>query len=143
LVLDVDGLLDEGRGNGVVDVGNSLGHTLTTPLGLVSITELASLVGAGRGTGGDDGTVQTGLGDNVNLNGWVALVSSVWVMACWRLQTYTRVVDGTGVDLGDSHDVVVAGGWAVSAARNVVGDQLQFEKAAGEGTSIYRCGLAL
>jgi hypothetical protein len=75
LVLDVDGLLDKGRGNGVVDVGNSLGHALTTPLGLVSIAEFAGLVGAGGGTGGDDGTVQTGLGDNVNLNGWVALLS--------------------------------------------------------------------
>jgi hypothetical protein len=75
LVLDVDGLLDEGRGNGVVDVGNSLCHTLTTPLGFVSIAEFAGLVGAGGGTGRDDGTVQTGLGDNVNLNGWVALVS--------------------------------------------------------------------
>jgi hypothetical protein len=57
LVLDVDGLLDEGWGNGVVDVTNSLGHTLTTPLGLVSIAEFASLVRASGGTGWDDGTV--------------------------------------------------------------------------------------
>ena len=44
LVLDIDGLLDERRGNDVVDVANSLGDTLTTPLRLVSIAELASLV---------------------------------------------------------------------------------------------------
>ena len=73
LVLDIDGLLDEGRGNGVVDVGDSLGHTLTTPLGLVAIAEFAGLVGASGGAGWDDGAVQTGLGDNVDLNGRVAL----------------------------------------------------------------------
>jgi hypothetical protein len=32
--------------------------------------------------------MQASLGDNINLNGWVA----------------TRVVDGPGVDLGDGHD---------------------------------------
>jgi hypothetical protein len=73
LVLDIDLLLDEGGGNGVVDVGDSLGHTLTAPLGLVSITEFAGLVGASGGTGRNDGTVQAGLGDNVNLDSWVAL----------------------------------------------------------------------
>lgn len=44
LVLDIDGLLDQSRGNDVVDVADSLGDTLAAPLGLVSIAELASLV---------------------------------------------------------------------------------------------------
>lgn len=44
LVLDVDVLLDDGRGNDRVDVVNGLGDTLTGPLGLVTVTELASLV---------------------------------------------------------------------------------------------------
>jgi len=41
----------------------------------------------GRGTGGDDGAVKAGLGDDVNLDGRVT----------------ARVVDLTGVDLLDSH----------------------------------------
>jgi hypothetical protein len=61
--------------------------TLASPLALVTITELASLVGTGRGTGRNDGAVQTSLGDNVDLDGGVT----------------TGVVDGSGVDLGDSH----------------------------------------
>jgi len=61
--------------------------TLASPLALVTITELAGLVGAGRGTRGDDGAVETGLGDNVDLDGGVS----------------TGVVDVTGVDLGDRH----------------------------------------
>jgi hypothetical protein len=73
LVLDIDLLLDQSWGNDVVDIADSLGHTLTTPLGLVSVAEFASLVGASRGAGGNDGAVQAGLGDNVNLDGWVAL----------------------------------------------------------------------
>jgi hypothetical protein len=44
LVLDVNLLLDESRGNGVVDVGNSLGDTLTAPLCLISIAEFAGFV---------------------------------------------------------------------------------------------------
>lgn len=44
LVLDIDVLLDESRADDLVNVGNSLGHTLSSPLGLVSITELNSLV---------------------------------------------------------------------------------------------------
>jgi hypothetical protein len=36
----------------------------------------------------DNGTVETGLSDNVNLDGWVS----------------TRVVDLTSVDLGDRHN---------------------------------------
>ena len=73
LVLDVDLLLDQSWGNGVVDVGDSLGDTLTTPLGLVSIAELAGLVGASGGTGGDNGAVEASLGDDVNLDGGVTL----------------------------------------------------------------------
>lgn len=106
LVLDVDSLLDESGGNGVVHVGDSLGDTLAAPLGLVSIAEFASLVGASRGTGGDDGTVKAGLGDNVDLNGRVALLSVSEVTESDDGVTYTRVVDGAGVDLGDSHGVV-------------------------------------
>lgn len=44
LVLDVDLGLNELGGNDGVDVGNSLCDTLSTPLGLVSITEFTSLV---------------------------------------------------------------------------------------------------
>jgi hypothetical protein len=41
----------------------------------------------GRGTGGNDGTVEASLGDDVNLDGGVS----------------TGVVDGAGEDLLDSH----------------------------------------
>lgn len=41
----------------------------------------------GRGTGGNDGTVEASLGDDVNLDGRVS----------------TGVVDGAGEDLLDSH----------------------------------------
>ena len=61
--------------------------TLASPLGLVTITELAGLVGAGGGTRGNDGTVKAGLGDDVDLDGGVS----------------TGVVDVAGVDLGDRH----------------------------------------
>lgn len=44
LVLDIDVLLDESWTDDLVDVLNSLKDTLSTPLGLVSVTELASLV---------------------------------------------------------------------------------------------------
>jgi hypothetical protein len=73
LVLDIDLLLDEGRGDGVVDVGDSLGDTLAAPLGLVAIAKLAGLVGASGGAGRNDGTVQAGFGDDVDLDGWVTL----------------------------------------------------------------------
>jgi hypothetical protein len=75
LVLDIDLLLDEGWGNDVVDVADSLGDTLTTPLGLVSIAELAGLVRAGGSAGRNDSAVQAGLGDDVDLDGWVTLRS--------------------------------------------------------------------
>lgn len=61
--------------------------TLAGPLALVAITEFAGFVGAGGCTGWDDSAVEASLGDNVDLDGRVA----------------TRVVDGTGVDLGDTH----------------------------------------
>ena len=63
LVLDVEVLLDESGSNDIVDVGDGLEDTLAAPLGLVTITELAGLVGTGGSTGGNDGTVETGLGD--------------------------------------------------------------------------------
>lgn len=44
LVLDVKGLLNQSRGNDGVDVLNGLGDTLASPLGLVAIAELTSLV---------------------------------------------------------------------------------------------------
>lgn len=44
LVLDIKVLLDQSRGNDGVDVLNSLGDTLASPLGLVTIAELAGLV---------------------------------------------------------------------------------------------------
>jgi hypothetical protein len=107
LILDVESLLDQSGGNLVVDVGNSLGHTLASPLGLVSIAEFAGLVGASRGAGGDDGAVEAGLGDDVNLDGGVTLEAlaggRALAVAVW---TYARVVDGAGVDLGDSHNVM-------------------------------------
>lgn len=44
LVLDIEVLLNQSRGNDGVDVLNSLSDTLATPLRLVTISELASLV---------------------------------------------------------------------------------------------------
>jgi hypothetical protein len=107
LVLNIDALLDQSRGDDGVDVVNGLVDTLATPLGLVSIAKLASLVltcfprlfltfrsaqwggsgRTGRGTGRDNSAVQTRLGNNVDLDGRVA----------------TGVVDVTGVNLADRH----------------------------------------
>lgn len=87
LVLDVDVLLDERGRNGVVDVGDGLGNTLTAPLGLVSIAEFASLVRAGGGTGGDNGTVKASLGDNVDLDGRVALEKVSATRGQWHEQS--------------------------------------------------------
>lgn len=44
LILNINVLLDQGRANDGVDILNSLGDTLTTPLGLIAITELNGLV---------------------------------------------------------------------------------------------------
>jgi hypothetical protein len=44
LVLDINVLLDQSRANDVVDVADGLGDTLATPLVLLAVTELASLV---------------------------------------------------------------------------------------------------
>lgn len=44
LVLDIKVLLDQSGANDGVDVLNSLGDTLATPLGLVAIAKLNSLV---------------------------------------------------------------------------------------------------
>jgi hypothetical protein len=44
LILDINVLLDESRADDLVDVGNSLENTLSSPLGLISITELDCLV---------------------------------------------------------------------------------------------------
>ena len=108
LVLDVDVLLDKGRGDDVVDVGDGLGDALATPLGLVSITELASLMGSGGSTGWHDGAVQARLADEVDLDGGVT----------------TRIVDGAGVNLCDGHV-----GGVVSGGR----DERVFEGGGGEG----------
>lgn len=79
--------------------------TLASPLGLVAIAELAgfvrtwsslsvtpqkllgSLKHTGGGARGDNGTVEAGLGDDVNLDGGIA----------------ARIVDGARVDLGNGH----------------------------------------
>jgi hypothetical protein len=104
LVLDVESLLDQSGGNLLVDVGDSLGHTLASPLGLVSIAEFAGLVRASGGTGGDDGAVKASLGDDVDLDGGVTLETLAGRRAAVRaMGTYTGVVDGTGVNLGDGH----------------------------------------
>jgi hypothetical protein len=87
LVLDVDLLLDEGRSDDIVHIRDGLGDTLATPLGLVSIAQLARLVGTGGGAGGNNSAVEAGLTDEVNFDGGVA----------------ARVVDSTGMDLGDGH----------------------------------------
>jgi hypothetical protein len=50
LVFDVDGLFDQGRCDYVVDVTHGLGDTLSTPFGLVAVTEFAGFVGTGRGS---------------------------------------------------------------------------------------------
>lgn len=42
--LDVEVLLDESRGNGRVDVLDSLGDTLATPLGLVAVPVILLLL---------------------------------------------------------------------------------------------------
>lgn len=44
LILNIDVLLDKSWADDVVDVGNSLGNTLSSPLVLVSVTELNGLV---------------------------------------------------------------------------------------------------
>jgi hypothetical protein len=44
LVLNIDVFFDESGADDVVDVGDGLCNTLTSPLGLVSITELNSFV---------------------------------------------------------------------------------------------------
>lgn len=44
LILNIEVFLDKSWANDVVDVGNSLKDTLSSPLGLVSVTELNSFV---------------------------------------------------------------------------------------------------
>lgn len=100
LVLHIDLLLDEGRGDGVVDVADRLGDTLATPLGLVSIAEFASLVGAGGCSRGNNGAVEACLGDNVDLNGRVAL-------GAVSIQASTSA----DVDLHESHRRSGRGSW--------------------------------
>lgn len=87
LVLDVDVLLDQGGGDLLVDVGNGLEDTLAEPAGLVTVTELASLVLAGGSTRGNNGAVKTGLSDDIDLDGGVT----------------ARVVDLASVNLRDTH----------------------------------------
>lgn len=55
------------------------------PMGTLFIEEFKEHTSGG--TGGDNGTVKAGLGDNVDLNGRVT----------------ARVVHGTGVNLGNRH----------------------------------------
>jgi hypothetical protein len=44
LILDIDVLLDESGTDDLVDIGNSLENTLSSPLGLITITEFDCLV---------------------------------------------------------------------------------------------------
>lgn len=107
LVFDIEVLSNESRTQDGVDIGNSLADTLASPLSLVTIAEFNSLMLAcdsrlqqyfgrrkgvcsgrtGRGARGDDGPVQAGLSDDVDLDGGVT----------------TRVVDRTSVNLGNGH----------------------------------------
>lgn len=66
----------------------TLALTLAGPVGFVSITQLACFVRTGRGTRGDDGSVEAGLSNKVDFDGGIA----------------ARVVDRTRVNLGDRHD---------------------------------------
>ncbi len=63
----------ESLGDGAVDVGHSLGDTLAHVTVLVAVTELESLVFAGRSTGGNRCTATcAALKDYVYFNGGVA-----------------------------------------------------------------------
>lgn len=84
---DRDAGLDELGGDDVVDVVDSLVDTLAHPLGLVTVTELDSLVDTGGGTRGDGGAEETLLGGEVHLDGGVT----------------SGVEDHAGLDLLDSH----------------------------------------
>lgn len=58
--------------NDGVDVVDGLQDTLSSPLGLVTITELNSLVLTGGSTGWDNGTVEASrVGDEIDFDGWV------------------------------------------------------------------------
>lgn len=85
---------------------DGLENTLATPLRLVAITELDSLVGTGRGTRWNDGAVKTGLGDEVlvSVSDLVLRPGSVRYTYDFDGWVTTRVIDTAGVDLGDSHD---------------------------------------
>lgn len=72
LVLDVELGLNQSGGNDLVDVLDGLEDTLSAPLGGILVSELESLVDTGGGTGGDDGSEETVLGGEVNLNGGVS-----------------------------------------------------------------------
>lgn len=60
-------------------------------MGLISIAKLAGLVLASGSTGRDDGTVETSLRDDVDLNGRIA----------------AGVINLAGVNFGDRHDEVI------------------------------------
>jgi hypothetical protein len=76
-------------------------------------------MGAGGCAGRYDGTVKAGLSDNVDLDGRVALlfISTNAIVDIRVMETYARVVDGTGVDLGDSHGLLVAGSKGISCVK--------------------------
>jgi len=87
MICDIEILLNQLGADDLVDILNSLKHTLSSPLGLVTISELAGFVLASRGTRGNDGTMQSSLGDNVNLD----------------CRVTPGVIDRAGVDLDDWH----------------------------------------
>jgi len=104
LVLDINVLLDESRANDVVNVGDSLGNTLSSPLGAVSITELNSLVLTYSVTSSQPLSCRF-VESKLPTSG-----SSRWNddnINFYRGVT-TGVVYRTSVDLGDGHDEVCA-----------------------------------
>lgn len=108
LVLDIKVLLDEGGTEDIVDVGDGLEDTLAAPLALVTVTELAGLVGASGGTGGDDGAVKTGLGDYIvpKVSQDASKTDELTILRTkvnFNRRITTRVVNLAGVNLLDRH----------------------------------------
>jgi hypothetical protein len=110
LVLDVDVRRDQSGSNDVVDVANGLEDTLSTPLGLVTVAELDSLVLTGRGTGGDDGTVKASLGDDIDLDGGVTCASTTISVSTIKPHSITAP-SGRGITYRESRRRSARGSW--------------------------------
>lgn len=94
LVLDVKSLLDDGGGNDVVDVVDGLGDTLAEPLGLVTVTELDSLVLAYRL---DCVSRQASLESQANRRGNIPVEAPEGTMARWRPVSVTTSTSTVGL----------------------------------------------